>query len=532
MSKNLSINTTPKAIDKRYSSKPDTLKDENTSPQRKQSQGFIEENDDDDEEEEEEDEEEEEEEGSDFSSSPSIPDENINFDLVYTLHTFEATVDGQVSVKKGDALTLLDDSNSYWWLIKDLKTSEVGYIPAENIETPFERLARLNKHRNVEITSLGHAAHYIKNNTKQTRSRQKKVMLSPSVKVQLEVILADDENEETTYEEWNEELIDNVDDIESEEEKEEQPDVEEEEVKENETERTSIEDTSVSSKVLRVYAGKLNVGASYHSIRVTENMSTSELLSKAMEKFHIPQIDKHHKRSSSSVEYYLSIRNRDGDEITLEPEDRPYSIYESLNTHLTTPMPSLSEQFKLSGTLKKKKKRQHDVQFSLHKRIKRMNEGGLVHIKLSLLAQKAASDKGNAFFQSWLMKKKKKVASVAERIDKVVAVHDTITIAQLTRIAFEKFHIVPHESHSYRLLLHTKNRDTLLNSELILTQVLKELGNDEEKQFILHNFSSTATVTQNNSKSNNNSKSLVFPSDVLGSDLPAMLIKQNISTPS
>lgn len=86
-----------------------------------------------------------------YTSSPSIPDENIDFDLVYTLHSFEATVDGQASVQKGNALTLLDDSNSYWWLIRDLKTSEVGYIPAENIETPFERLARLNKHRNVQV---------------------------------------------------------------------------------------------------------------------------------------------------------------------------------------------------------------------------------------------------------------------------------------------------------------------------------------------------------------------------------------------
>ncbi|KAJ7429555.1 hypothetical protein B0H11DRAFT_2405443 [Mycena galericulata] len=30
------------------------------------------------------------------------------------------------------------------------KSEEVGYIPAENIETPFEHLARLNKHRNVD----------------------------------------------------------------------------------------------------------------------------------------------------------------------------------------------------------------------------------------------------------------------------------------------------------------------------------------------------------------------------------------------
>lgn len=84
-------------------------------------------------------------------SSLSIPDENIDFNLVYTLYTFEATVNGQASVKKGNALSLLDDSNSYWWLIKDLSTSEIGYIPAENIETPFERLARLNKYRNLEV---------------------------------------------------------------------------------------------------------------------------------------------------------------------------------------------------------------------------------------------------------------------------------------------------------------------------------------------------------------------------------------------
>jgi hypothetical protein len=53
---------------------------------------------------------------------------------------------------KGDSLILLDDTNSYWWLVKVLKTEDVGYIPAENIETPFERLARLNKYRNVDVS--------------------------------------------------------------------------------------------------------------------------------------------------------------------------------------------------------------------------------------------------------------------------------------------------------------------------------------------------------------------------------------------
>ncbi|KAJ3229644.1 hypothetical protein HDU78_008910, partial [Chytriomyces hyalinus] len=53
---------------------------------------------------------------------------------------------------KGDNLKLLDDTNCYWWLVKCVKMEEIGYIPAENIETPSERLARLNKFRNIQET--------------------------------------------------------------------------------------------------------------------------------------------------------------------------------------------------------------------------------------------------------------------------------------------------------------------------------------------------------------------------------------------
>jgi len=90
----------------------------------------------------------------DSSSSLSVPNEPIDFDLVYSLRTFVATVEGQASVVKGDHLVLMDDSNSYWWLVRVLKTREVGYIPADNIETPFKRLARLNKHRNIDVRPL------------------------------------------------------------------------------------------------------------------------------------------------------------------------------------------------------------------------------------------------------------------------------------------------------------------------------------------------------------------------------------------
>jgi hypothetical protein len=95
--------------------------------------------------------------------------EDIDFDFVYALHTFVATVEGQANATKGDTMVLLDDSNSYWWLVRVVKdssigkmgkecftmsqrlTTSVGYLPAEHIETPTERLARLNKHRNIDV---------------------------------------------------------------------------------------------------------------------------------------------------------------------------------------------------------------------------------------------------------------------------------------------------------------------------------------------------------------------------------------------
>ncbi|KAI7822515.1 hypothetical protein BC939DRAFT_453515, partial [Gamsiella multidivaricata] len=87
------------------------------------------------------------------SEAMSLTEEDINFDLVYAFHTFVATQEGQASVVRNDSLMLLEDTNVYWWLVRVLKTGVIGYIPAENIETPFERLARLNTYRNVTLSA-------------------------------------------------------------------------------------------------------------------------------------------------------------------------------------------------------------------------------------------------------------------------------------------------------------------------------------------------------------------------------------------
>ncbi|KAK2734938.1 hypothetical protein FQN55_002335 [Onygenales sp. PD_40] len=109
-----------------------------------------------------------------ISSSPSIDDEDIDFEFVYALHTFVATVEGQANATKGDTMVLLDDSNSYWWLVRVVKDQSIGYLPAEHIETPTERLARLNKHRNIDLsaTMLGDNPEKSKNPLKKAMRRR------------------------------------------------------------------------------------------------------------------------------------------------------------------------------------------------------------------------------------------------------------------------------------------------------------------------------------------------------------------------
>jgi hypothetical protein len=52
--------------------------------------------------------------------------EDIDFEFVYALHTFVATVEGQANATKGDTMVLLDDSNSYWWLVRIVKDGSIG----------------------------------------------------------------------------------------------------------------------------------------------------------------------------------------------------------------------------------------------------------------------------------------------------------------------------------------------------------------------------------------------------------------------
>ncbi|TGZ80495.1 hypothetical protein EX30DRAFT_372136 [Ascodesmis nigricans] len=113
-----------------------------------------------------------------LSTSPSIIDEDIDFEFVYALHTFTATVEGQATASKGEHMQLLDDNNSYWWLVRVVRTQQLGYLPAEHIETPLERLARLNKHRNIDLAT----AMLCDTNSEKSKNPIKKAMRKRAMK--------------------------------------------------------------------------------------------------------------------------------------------------------------------------------------------------------------------------------------------------------------------------------------------------------------------------------------------------------------
>lgn len=82
--------------------------------------------------------------------------EDIDFEFVYALHTFVATVEGQANATKGDTMVLLDDSNSYWWLVRVVKDSSIGVYVHRLVATTRltkHRLPPCRTHRNADRTT-------------------------------------------------------------------------------------------------------------------------------------------------------------------------------------------------------------------------------------------------------------------------------------------------------------------------------------------------------------------------------------------
>jgi hypothetical protein len=136
-------------------------------------------------------------------------------------------------------------------------------------------------------------------------------------------------------------------------------------------------------------------------------------------------------------DYYLMVRTVGGDELTLVPSDRPLEIYHSLNTHLSTPMPSLKKARRISlmmgsdnnthigGPSNKDMTGEGEAQFFLLSKTKRI-EDGEIQIKVSLFQQQE-DEYGN---------------EVTKRVDKLVKIPSSILVKDTVTVLLEKFHIL------------------------------------------------------------------------------------------
>lgn len=95
-----------------------------------------------------EDEEEEEEE-----YQPLPPPQELDPDKLYALYEFNGPDSSHCQLKQDEACILLNDQDSYWWLVKRCSDNKIGFAPAEILETFPERLARLNCWKNENMSS-------------------------------------------------------------------------------------------------------------------------------------------------------------------------------------------------------------------------------------------------------------------------------------------------------------------------------------------------------------------------------------------
>lgn len=102
-------------------------------------------------EEEEEFSEEEAEEDEDYQPLP--PPQELDPEKLYALYAFNGPDPSHCKLDQDEPCVLLNDEDTYWWLVKRCRDNNIGFAPAEILETFPERLARLNCWKNENMTS-------------------------------------------------------------------------------------------------------------------------------------------------------------------------------------------------------------------------------------------------------------------------------------------------------------------------------------------------------------------------------------------
>ncbi|OMJ26106.1 hypothetical protein AYI70_g436 [Smittium culicis] len=61
-------------------------------------------------------------------------EEMLDFSKHYSIYNLNQTNSGEVSVKRNDSLSIINDTDSDWWLVQVERTQDTGYLQVDNIE--------------------------------------------------------------------------------------------------------------------------------------------------------------------------------------------------------------------------------------------------------------------------------------------------------------------------------------------------------------------------------------------------------------
>ncbi|AMD19089.1 HBR188Cp [Eremothecium sinecaudum] len=86
---------------------------------------------------------------------PLPPPQELDPSKLYALYAFQGQDPSYCQLEQDQDCVLLNDQDSYWWLVKRCSDGKIGFAPAELLETFPERLARLNCWKNENLSSHG-----------------------------------------------------------------------------------------------------------------------------------------------------------------------------------------------------------------------------------------------------------------------------------------------------------------------------------------------------------------------------------------
>lgn len=112
------------------------------------------------------------------------------------------------------------------------------------------------------------------------------------------------------------------------------------------TNSTLDEEQTPQTMELRVFAGNISQGPLFHTFAISHSTTADDLVKISVLKFGV--MNNMEQSQDTTIEYYLAVQGMDGDEYVLSAQDKPFSIFKTLTDSLTTPMPPFSHIKRIS----------------------------------------------------------------------------------------------------------------------------------------------------------------------------------------